>query len=99
MLGKDEIPARVSSSSVVKATNLRTECKWGRTKTFPYYSRLPLLRTPSGEDLVSVITRVRKSGVREKKNVLSFKNLRNDMENSQKPCSFDNSLLLYLYGP
>ena len=98
MLGKDEIPARVSSSSVVKATNLRMECKWGRTKTFPYYSQLPLLRTPSGEDLVSVIARVRKSGVQEKKIVFSL-NLRNDMENSQKPCSLDNSLLLYLYGP
>ena len=70
----------------------------GRTKTFPYYGRLSLLRTPLGEDLVSVIARVRKSGVREKKIVFSL-NLRNDMENSQKPCSFDNSLLLYLYGP
>ena len=65
----------------------------------PRFYGLPLLRTPSGEDLVSVIARVRKSGVREKKIVFSFKNLRNDMENSQKPYSFDNSLLLYLYGP
>ena len=98
MLGKDEIPAQVFSSSVVKATNPRMECKWDRTKTFPCYSRLPLLRTPSGEDLVSVIARVRKSGVREKKIVFSL-NLQNDMENSQRPSSFDNSLLLYLYEP
>ena len=40
---------------------------------FCIYSQLPLLRTPSGEDLVSVIARVRNSRVREKKNCFRFK--------------------------
>ena len=60
----------------------------------PRFYGLPLLRTPSGEDLVSVIARVRKSGVREKKIVFSFKNLRNDMENSR---SLVVSTILYFF--
>ena len=45
------------------------------------------------EDLVSVTARVRNSWVQEKKIVFSI-NLRNNMEKSHKPCSFDNSLLV-----